>query len=110
MHCDATKKAAVKCIKYKSEAGPFIQSFIDHNETPHFRVHRIRMDNGGEYVSLALQDYLYTKGIYYEYTVPGNSQQNGKSEKYGGNLWLQAEPMLKHLGIPYIYSNWSITN
>ena len=36
----------------------------------------LRFDNGGEYTSKEFKDYLASKGIKYQLSIPGRSEQN----------------------------------
>jgi transposase InsO family protein len=53
------------------------------------------MDHGGEYSSTEFKSYLCENGIVPEYTVPGNPQQNGKSERLGWGIWKKANAFSK---------------
>lgn len=46
-----------------------------------FEIKRLRSDNGGEYTSIAFEDYCRESGIIHEKTVPYTPQQNGVSER-----------------------------
>ena len=47
------------------------------------KVRTLRRDNGGEYTSTQLGDYLKAEGIQHEFTVP---QQNGVAEHLNRTL------------------------
>jgi hypothetical protein len=72
IYCNTTKKSEVRLLKYKDELSTFIQRFIDRYERLYLKVHRIKIDNRGEYTSSELVAYYDSKGIIYEYIVPGN--------------------------------------
>ena len=90
--CDATQLSEVYLIKHKSEALNCFKHFKQKYETPdrlirHIKIRRFRTDNGGEYSSQEMADYLFQCGITHEFTIPGNPQQNGASERLGGIIW-----------------------
>jgi hypothetical protein len=103
--CDATQLSEVYLVKHKSEVFNCFKHFKQKYETPdrlirHIKIRRFRTDNGGEYSSQEMADYLFQYGITHEFTVPGNPQQNGASERLGGIIWEKAESFLKLAGLP----------
>ena len=103
--CDATQLSEVYLIKHKSDVFDCFKHFKQKYETPdrlirHIKIRRFRTDNGGEYSSQEMAGYLFQHGITHEFTVPGNPQQNGASERLGGIIWEKAESFLKLAGFP----------
>lgn len=103
--CDATQLSEVYLIKHKSEVFNCFKHFKQKYETQdrlirHIKIRRFRTDNGGEYSSQEMTDYLFQYGITHEFTVPGNPQQNGASERLGGIIWEKAKSFLKLAGLP----------
>jgi hypothetical protein len=101
--CDATQKSEVYTVKHKNELFACFKRFRETHERADMKVHRLRMDNGGEYTSIEFKNYLSDNGIAPEYTVPGNPQQNGKSERLGGIIWKKAKAFLRYSGLPLKY-------
>ena len=46
----------------------------------------LRSDNGGEYTSKEFKDYLASKGIKYQLSISGRSEQNGVAERVNWTL------------------------
>ena len=59
----------------------------------------LRSDNGGEYLSTEFLNYLKSKGIQHELTVPNTPEQNGVSERTNRTLMESARSMLSHAGL-----------
>ena len=97
--CDATGFSEVYTCAHKSDAFDCFRQFKKTCERPDMRIHRLRSDNGGEFISGDFQEYLTKEGIRFEPTVPGNPQQNGTAERLGQTLIAKASPMIKGAGI-----------
>ena len=52
------------------------------------KVKVLRSDNGGEYTSKEFKDYLVSKGIKHQLSIPGQSEQNGVAERMN---WILTE-------------------
>jgi transposase InsO family protein len=91
----------IATIKTKGLAGQFTMDVIEliEKQTSH-KVLRLRADNGGEYLSKTLSDYVARKGIHPEWTQPGTPQQNGKAERLNLTLASTARSMLEDSGLP----------
>ena len=63
----------------------------------------LRTDNGGEYLSGEFKEYLKSKGIRHELTVPHSPQQNGVAERMNRTLMESARTMIAHAGLPNSY-------
>ena len=61
---------------------------------------KLRIDNGGEYMSKEFQAYLTSKGIEHQLTVPHSPQQNGVAEQLNRTLMESARAMLLHSNLP----------
>jgi putative transposase len=46
----------------------------------------IRMDNGPEYVSVAMLDWSQRRGVFLDYTTPGKPTENGHIESFNGKF------------------------
>lgn len=64
---------------------------------------RLRTDNGGEYVSKEFEEYLKTKGIHHETTVPYTPEQNGVAERKNRTLIEAARSMMSFGHLSKIY-------
>ena len=64
------------------------------------QVGKLRTDNGGEYLSQEFQDYLKSKGIQHELTVPHTPEQNGVAERMNQTL---VGAMISHASLPTSY-------
>jgi len=64
------------------------------------RIRRLRTDNGGEYVSKEFENYLKSREIFHELTVPHSPEQNGVAERMNCTLVESARSMLSHAGLP----------
>ena len=63
----------------------------------------LRTDNGGEYLSTELQNYLKEKGIRHQLTVPHSPQQNGVAERMNRTLVESARSMVAHAALSNIF-------
>ena len=59
----------------------------------------MRIDNGGEYTSRELEDYLKKKGIKHETSVSYFPQQNGVAERMNRTLLESARAIVYHTGL-----------
>ena len=91
---DFTSYSEVYCIRHKSETFAMFLRFKARLESHGYKISRIRLDNGGEYMSKAFLDYLALSGIKQEPTVPGNPQMNGAAERFGQTLLHKMHPIL----------------
>ena len=76
----------VYCIRHKSEIFIIFLRFKAYLELLGFRIYRIRLNNGGEYMFKVFIDYLLQSGIKQELIVPDNSEINGAFERFGQTL------------------------
>jgi transposase InsO family protein len=110
---DCTREITVALLKTKDETADFITSYITHanNRFAHrnCRVQSIRSDNGGEYISTALRDFLEANGITHEFTVPYTPQQNGVAERMMRTLVEAARTMLHASGLPSSFWGEAVT-
>ncbi|GJR93467.1 putative ribonuclease H-like domain-containing protein [Tanacetum coccineum] len=90
-----------KCLRSKDEAPAFIINFlkmiqVQLKET----VHRIRTDNGTEFVNQTLREYYEKVGISHETSVARSPQQNGVVERRNRTLIEAARTMLIYAKAP----------
>jgi hypothetical protein len=107
----ATDYSIVQALKTKDQAPSAIKSTIEWLETQTDRkVKAIRTDNGKEYVNKALDDYLKSKGIHHEGTIPYSPQMNGKAERLNRTLLDKARSLLHNTTLPkYMWSDAVVT-
>ena len=60
----------------------------------------LRTDNGGEFTSTQFQDYLRSKGVRHELTVPKTPQQNGVAERMNRTLVEMVRSMIADAKLP----------
>lgn len=63
----------------------------------------MRTDNGGEYVSKEFEEYLKSRGINHELTVPYSPAQNGVAERMNRTLMESARTMIGYAGLSESY-------
>ena len=69
------------------------------NETEE-KIKILRTDNGGEYISKAMQDFLKSREIQHQRTVPHSPQQNDVSERLNRTLLEMARAMMADSELP----------
>ena len=67
------------------------------------KIKTLRTDGGGEYMSIKFKEYLKSKGIRHEITVPHTPQQNGVAERMNRTLIETAKSMIFNASLPNIY-------
>ena len=98
---DFSKLSIVRIITYKSETTTTVRKVLHllENQTKR-RVQAIRTDNGREYVNRELTQYLKSRGILHQTTVPYTPEQNGAAERLNRTLMERARAMLSDAGLP----------
>ena len=102
---DFSRCCKVYFLKHKSEVFQKFKEFEAKvtNQSGN-RIGTLRTDNGGgEYLSNEFQDYLASKGITHELTMPHTPQQNGVAERMNRTLQESARAMLAHANLPQGY-------
>ncbi|GKA98178.1 putative ribonuclease H-like domain-containing protein [Tanacetum coccineum] len=85
----------VKCLRSTDEAPYFIVKFLKMIQVRlKAPVHRIRTDNGTEFVNQTLCEYYENVGISYETSIARSPQQNGFVERRNRTLIEVARTML----------------
>ncbi|KAK3012380.1 hypothetical protein RJ639_012737 [Escallonia herrerae] len=85
---DCTRMTWVQLMKSKSEVNVLFQQFCKMIHTQYnARIQVLRSDNGGEYLSAELQQYLKAHGIIHQTTCSNTSQQNGVAERKIVTCW-----------------------
>jgi len=98
---DYSRYAKVYPMKAKSEV---LEKFMEYKaEVENFhdkKIKILRCDNGGEYRSRDFDDFLKKHGIQRQFTIPGNPQQNGVSERWNRTMMDMIRCMLLESGLP----------
>ena len=101
---DYTRCCGVHLMRHKTEV---LEKFIEFEASvtngAGKAIGTLRTDNGGEYLSTELQNYLKEKGIRHELTVPHSPQQNGVAERMNRTLVESARSMIAHAALSDIF-------
>ena len=82
-----TKWTEPYLLKSKHDALSSFQVLVQYVVIPSgFRVQRLRVDKGGEFISKEFQDYCLQTGVSLEYASTNTPQQIGMSERVGRTL------------------------
>ncbi|PRQ17191.1 putative RNA-directed DNA polymerase [Rosa chinensis] len=98
---DFTRTTFVYLLKFKSEVFKCFQDF--HNlVTNHFssKICILRSDNGTEYTSKIMTDYLSAQGIIHQTSCVGTPQQNGIAERKNRDLLEKARALMLQTNVP----------
>ena len=98
---DYSKMSFVRILSYKSATTTAVREVIRllENQTGE-TVRAIQTDNGSEYVNAELTEYLRSKGIIHQTTVPYNPEQNGAAERLNRTLMERARAMINDANLP----------
>ena len=101
---DYSRCCQVYLMKHKSEALDKFKEFEAQvtNESG-LSIGTLRTDNGGEYTSVEFENFLKSKGIKHECTVPYSTEQNGVAERLNHTLMESARSMMCFAGLPDSY-------
>ena len=64
------------------------------------KIQYVKSDNGAEYTSIAFVQYLTSKGIQHQFTIPRTPEQNGVAERMNRALQESGRSMLHGAGLP----------
>ncbi|KAK2967762.1 hypothetical protein RJ640_029658 [Escallonia rubra] len=101
---DYTRMTWVQLMKSKSEVNILFQQFCKIIHTQYnARIQVLRSDNGGEYLSAEIQQYLKAHGIIHQTTCSNTPQQNGVAERKNRHLLevVRASLIEAHLPLSY---------
>ena len=100
-----TSKAWVKGLKRKSDFQDwFMSDWLPRVENESDKKVKIFItDNGGEFVSTVLSDFLKKRGIHKRFTVAGTPQQNGRAEVVNRILYQIIRCLLLDQKLPKIF-------
>ena len=68
----------------------------------------LRSDQGGEFTSARLEDWLSRQGVEHNLSVPYTPQQNGKAERYNRTLCDRARSLLFGAGLPVQFWEYAL--
>jgi hypothetical protein len=91
----------IRFLKRKSEANEHIQDLIARFETETGRsIVIFRSDNGGEFMSKDLIQWLAKRGIIHQTSTPKTPEQNGVAERYNRTILESMKSMLHSSTLP----------
>ena len=98
---DKSRFTAIYFMKRKDEVLSKFKEFeaMAQNITGR-KIKYLRSDNGGEYTSNAFVQYLTSKGIQHQFTIPRTPEQNGIAESMNRTLQESGRSMLHGAGLP----------
>lgn len=106
---DYSRASKIYCIKYKSEAIDKFREYVAMAETHYgVKIAKLRVDNGGEYISLEFKDFCKKRGIQVQYITPYNPEMNSTSERLNRTLIEKARTMLLASGLNRIFWNEAV--
>lgn len=98
---DYTNYRQAYFMAQKSEAVQKMKIFVAAAEkSTGFVVKKIRTDNGGESVNKGMKEFVESKGIAHETTIPYTPEQNGRAEREMRTLVEAARSMLSAKKLP----------
>ena len=99
---DCTHFTWVYMLKHKSEVFDcFLRWKALVKKSSGRKLKTFRTDNGGEYTSTALKEYLTFEGIRHERTIPQTPEQNGVAERKNRTLIETVRSMLAGARLPH---------
>lgn len=88
-----------------------LQQYVAWIETQSGKhVKRLRSNNGSEYISQSITDFLRSKGIEHELTMPYTAEQNGVAERGHQTVVTRALSAHHHSGYPRSFWGYAILN
>ena len=98
---DFSQKVWAYPLKRKEQVVAVFQRFVTLVEThAGKKLKCLHLDNGGEYVSKAFQEFCDAKGTRREFTAPYNPPQNGVSERMNRTIQEKIRSMLSNAQLP----------
>lgn len=98
---DCTRMTWLYLIKNKDEVFSIFRSFHTMIQTQFSaKIHRLRSDNGGEYVNHHFHAYFQHHGIIHETSCPQTPQQNGVAERKNRHILETARALLIGAHVP----------
>ena len=98
---DCSRYAWIYLLRKKSEVFELFQKWktLVENQTEH-TVKILRSDNGGEFCSGAMEDFLEKHGIIHEHTNPYTPQENGTAERFNRTIQEKIQCLLQTSDFP----------
>jgi transposase InsO family protein len=98
---DHTRYVTVYFLKSKPEVFSKFEEYVTMVENATgLKIHNLRTDNGGEYVSHNLTKFCTSKGFFHQFPNPYTPEQNGTSERLNQTLIESAKSMIFHTKMP----------
>ncbi|SLM33941.1 Ribonuclease H-like domain [Lasallia pustulata] len=97
---DYTKDAKVITITTKDKFFMVFKRFLEHNERPENRCHRVHLDNSGEARLMEFRKMCMDRRIKLEITATEQHKQNGAAERLNGNIMEKLHPTLLNAKLP----------
>ena len=100
---DATGYGLVRILQQRGQAYTALQEMVAEMESLYpggSRLRTLRSDNGGEYVSLQLEQWLRSRGTVHQYSAPYTPQQNGAAERVNRTLQDRCRALLLEADLP----------
>ena len=92
---DFTHYSQVHLLSKKSDTSRAIKEYISAAESKwDLKVHKLRCDNGGEYVSTEFKNWCAGKGVIMDFTIPHTPQLNGSAERLNRSLMEKTRALL----------------
>jgi len=97
-------------MENKSEVFRYFKIY-ESMATAHFdtKLSRFRYDNGREYLSTEIKNYLEEKGILYEFTIRYTPQQNGVAERMNRTIVEKARCILLNSQLEFFWTEAVVT-
>ena len=95
-----SRKSWVILLKQKSDVGARLKEWkvLVENKSGELMV-KFRTDNGGEFYSNSLSDWLKLKEVKHETTLPRTPQSSGVAKRMNRTLQERARSMMFHVGL-----------
>jgi len=98
---DYTHFCKVYLLKSKSEAFQNLKEYVNEAEAFfNMKAAKLRLDNGGEFISMEMKQWCKNKGIVLDYTVPHTPQLNGTAERMNRTLFEKARALIFDSNLP----------
>lgn len=100
---DYTHYCVTYLLETKDQVFIMMRDFVEkahvHFIKEGYRIKHLYCDNGGEYLSKQMKEYMSIQGISYHLTCPHTSSQNGVSERMNRNVLDKTRALLKTAGL-----------
>lgn len=101
---DLSRKVFVYFLKTKEHVQEIFHNFkIMYEKQVSKVIRKLRSDNGGEYISSELEEYLKQCGIIHQTSAPNTPEQNGLAERMNRTIVERARSVLIAAGLPKVF-------